>query len=241
MAMLFKICLLCLLAVPVARLQPFNVTARPFSPGLLEARQRNESMYDGFVYKFSDNATKSDVTPNGFLQPNQVNTNPFLSTLPGDGNGQALVTLGPCAGNTPHTHPRGSEISFLLYGAIQFGMVEENAGNNELVLRNFTQNETIHIPQGILHFSYNPNCEPAAFLANFPNRDPGTQTIWGSMMRIPNRILNSATGIPEATFASLKTRYPLVTTPGTGGEACLAKCNLTFAASNNLTMLTDVS
>jgi len=252
MAMLFKICLLCLLAVPVARLQPFNVTARPFSPGLLEARQRNESMYDGFVYKFSDNATKSDVTPNGFLQPNQVNTNPFLSTLPGDGNGQALVTLGPCAGNTPHTHPRGSEIkththprgseiSFLLYGAIQFGMVEENAGNNELVLRNFTQNETIHVPQGLLHFSYNPTCQPAAFLANFATRDPGTQTMWGSLMRIPNRILNSATGIPEATFQSLKARYPLVGTQGTGGEECLARCNLAFAASNNLTALADTS
>jgi hypothetical protein len=49
-------------------------------------------------------------------------------------------------------------------------------------------------------------------------------------MQVPNSILNAATGIPEATFASLKSRYPLVTAPGTGGEECLARCNLTFAA-----------
>ena len=35
-----------------------------------------------------------------------------------------LYVQGPCAGNTPHTHPRGSEISFLLYGNITFGMIE---------------------------------------------------------------------------------------------------------------------
>jgi hypothetical protein len=37
----------------------------------------------------------------------------------------------------------------VLYGSIQFGMVEENAGENALVLRNITQNETIHIPTGM--------------------------------------------------------------------------------------------
>ena len=50
------------------------------------------------------------------LKSNQVAQNPFLSSLPGDGNGQTLVTLAPCSGNTVHTHPRGSGISFGTYG-----------------------------------------------------------------------------------------------------------------------------
>jgi hypothetical protein len=33
----------------------------------------------------------------------RVFDNPFLSTLPGTGNAQALVTFGPCAGNTIHS------------------------------------------------------------------------------------------------------------------------------------------
>ena len=52
------------------------------------------------------------------------------------------------AGNTPHSHPRGAEISFLLYGAIEFGMIDENANGNKLVLANMVQNDTIHVPSG---------------------------------------------------------------------------------------------
>jgi hypothetical protein len=37
---------------------------------------------------------------------------------------------------------------------------------------------------GMMHFSYNPTCQPAAFIANFATRDPGTQTTWGSLMRV---------------------------------------------------------
>ena len=77
-----------------------------------------------------------------------VTNNPFLSTLPGTGNGQTVVTMGPCAGNTPHVHPRGSEISFLLYGNISFGMIEENANDNNPVIVNMTAGDTVHVPQG---------------------------------------------------------------------------------------------
>ena len=29
-------------------------------------------------------------------------------------------SAGPCSGNTPHTHPRGSEISFITEGEVGF-------------------------------------------------------------------------------------------------------------------------
>ena len=59
-----------------------------------------------------------------------------------------VANAGPCSGNTPHSHPRGSEISFVLYGNIEFGMIEENSGRNNLVLRNISQGQTIHVPTG---------------------------------------------------------------------------------------------
>jgi hypothetical protein len=37
-------------------------------------------------------------------------------------------------------------------------MVEENAGRNELVIKNITQNETIHIPTGVLSSSLTHGC-----------------------------------------------------------------------------------
>jgi hypothetical protein len=191
------------------------------------------SNYTGYLFTIGD-AAPGDLTPNGNIRQDQAGNNPFLSTLPGTGNGQTIVTMGPCAGNTPHTHPRGSEVSFLLYGNITFGMIEENPLTNMPILRNMTQYDTIHIPQGVLHFSHNPHCEPAAFLANFGHTDPGTQTMWNSLMRVPSYILNAATGLSEDTINQLKS-LPLVTAPGTGGEECLRRCGLDFTAANNLT------
>ena len=95
-----------------------------------------------------------------------------------------------------------------------FGMVDENLRDaNQLVLRNISQYETIHIPQGLLHFSFNDNCEEAAFLANFGTRDPGTQSTWNSIMQIPTPILQLSTGIPEAHFNAYK-QLPLLLAPG---------------------------
>ena len=73
-------------------------------------------------------------------------------------------------------------------------MVEENSAKNILVNRHLKPLDTIHIPQGLIHFSHNPNCEPAAFLANFGTTDPGTQTTWNSFIQIPTHIIHAATG-----------------------------------------------
>jgi len=45
-----------------------------------------------------------------------VNNNQALATLPGDGVGQNLITLAPCAINQPHVHPRGTEIVHITQG-----------------------------------------------------------------------------------------------------------------------------
>lgn len=227
----YCILIVCVGAISVVA-QPLRVTPAPFVPDLSEPGQRAMSNYTGFKFTIAK-ANFSEETPNGNIRQNQVTNNPFLSTLPGTGNGQTVVTMGPCAGNTPHVHPRGSEISFLLYGNISFGMIEENANMNNPVIVNMTQGDTVHVPQGVMHFSHNNECEPAAFLANFGVSDPGTQTIWTSFIRIPSDVLNAATGIPEDRINELK-QLPLVTAPGTGGEECLQRCGLTFEEANNL-------
>ena len=115
-------------------------------------------------------------------------------------------------------------------------MLQENPNQNIPIIRNMTAGDTIHIPQGVVHFSHNPYCQPAAFLANFGERDPGTQTIWNSLMRVPSYILNAATGLTEDTINQLKS-LPLVTAPGTGGEECLRRCGLNFTAVSLLAFL----
>ena len=58
-------------------------------------------------------------------------------------------------------------------------------------------------------------------------QDPGTQTTWNSLVKVPTEVLHLSTGIPAATWAEYK-KLPLVVAPGTGGEACLKRCGLNF-------------
>jgi quercetin dioxygenase-like cupin family protein len=226
------VALLACFAFAAVNAQPFAFNGT-FAPRVSEIAQRKDVNYTGFVFDFRT-AKKTDMGGgNGSnLKSNQVGQNPFLSTLPGDGNGQTLVTLAPCSGNTVHTHPRGSEISFVTYGEMVFGMVEENTPEgNILVNRNIRAGETIHIPKGLQHFSHNPTCLGAQFLANFATADPGTQTTWNSFIQVPTAILQMSTGIAESEIAKLK-QLPLVIAPGTGGEECLKRCGLDFNTVN---------
>jgi quercetin dioxygenase-like cupin family protein len=223
--------LVCFTATYVSA-QPFAVNGT-FAPRLSEVGQRHALNYTGFVFDFKTAKKTDGGGGNGSnLKSNQVAQNPFLSSLPGDGNGQTLVTLAPCSGNTVHTHPRGSEISFVTYGEMVFGMVEENTPQgNVLVNRHVRAGQTIHIPQGLQHFSHNPTCLGAQFLANFATADPGTQTTWNSFVKVPAQVLHMSTGIAEAEIAKLK-QLPLVVAPGTGGEECLRRCGLDFNTVN---------
>ena len=38
----------------------------------------------------------------------------------------AIGLLGPCAINTPHTHPRATEINFSVNGTLRAGLLTEN-------------------------------------------------------------------------------------------------------------------
>lgn len=78
-----------------------------------ELQQRQEFGNNDFLFKFQRTAEK---TPFGNLRPLFVNFDPALATLPNDGVAQNLVTVGPCAINQPHNHPRGTEISHVTEG-----------------------------------------------------------------------------------------------------------------------------
>jgi hypothetical protein len=60
---------------------------------------------------------RAEPSSNGFqVQNTNINTNSFVQTLTGAGTAQNMLTLGPCAGNSAHSHPRGAEISIVVRG-----------------------------------------------------------------------------------------------------------------------------
>ena len=79
----------------------------------------------------------------------------------------------PCGMNTPHTHPRATELFYVASsGQMQVGFIEENGAR--LVLNTLNQGQGTIFPKGSIHFQVNLGCEPLTFVAALNSEDPGT-------------------------------------------------------------------
>lgn len=116
-AALALLAIACSAAVLPARAQE-GAIVKDFSEKDFMAEPDTRALFEpeDFVFEFDEPEVE---TPGGNLRPNIIATNPFLGTLPGNGNGQNLVTLEACGVNQPHVHPRGIETSFITKGAHQ--------------------------------------------------------------------------------------------------------------------------
>ena len=72
--------------------------------------------------------------------------------------------------NSPHTHPRATEINFSINTTLRGGVLIENGARfAEIDIRPGTA--TI-FPQGAIHFEMNPSCEDAMFVASTSSTQP---------------------------------------------------------------------
>lgn len=80
----------------------------------------------------------------------------FLSTACPNKPPSAIGFLGPCAINTPHTHPRATEINFSVNGTLRGGFLAENGAKFIEVTLN--PGEAAIFPQAAIHFEMNTGC-----------------------------------------------------------------------------------
>ncbi|VDC01156.1 unnamed protein product [Peniophora sp. CBMAI 1063] len=110
----------------------------------------------------------------------------------GNGVSMTIGYLGPCGMNTPHTHPRATEINFSLNTTLRGGVLIENGARfAEIDIRPGTA--TI-FPQGAIHFEMNPSCEEAMFVAGFNGENPGVQQVAQRFFGLPPDIVGAALG-----------------------------------------------
>lgn len=81
----------------------------------------------------------------------------------------------PCGMNTPHTHPRATEILYLVNGEIETGFIEENGAR--FVHNTLKKGQGTLFPQGSIHYQINVGCDPVLFVAALNDEDPGTTQI----------------------------------------------------------------
>ncbi|KAJ7167009.1 RmlC-like cupin domain-containing protein [Mycena filopes] len=142
------------------------------------------------------------------------------------GNGVAMTVgfLGPCAMNSPHTHPRAAEINFSVNGTLRTGMLAENGAR--FVVNELPPGTMTVFPQGAIHFEMNNGCEPAMFVAAFNGEDPGVlqmaQRFYGLPVDIISATLN---GLGVVEIEALAQMIPDNIVAGT--DECLQRCGLT--------------
>ncbi|KAJ6506752.1 RmlC-like cupin [Mycena sanguinolenta] len=141
------------------------------------------------------------------------------------GNGVAMTIgfLGPCGINTPHTHPRATEINFSVNGTLRTGFLTENGGR--FVVNDLPPGSMTVFPQGAIHFEMNDGCEPAMFVAAFNGEDPGVLSVAQRFLGLPIDIIGATMGgLGVKEVEGLEAMIPDNVAVGT--DACLKRCGL---------------
>jgi hypothetical protein len=144
------------------------------------------------------------------------------------GNGASMTVgfLGPCGFNTPHTHPRATELNIIVSGRLMGAVTLENGARHmQHELKPFSM---VVFPQGALHTEWNPDCDPAVFVAAFPNEDPGVQQTAQTFFGFEDDVIRAALGGDGSVNGVDLDKFRTIIPPNValGVESCLKKCNI---------------
>jgi len=176
-----------------------------------------------YVFNFMNGSR--GTAQGGFAVGAVSTTFPALLT----GRGAMVVgVLGPCGANSPHTHPRATEIQIVVQGGpIYAEMAMEDSAR--VVRNNVSLGEATIFPEGSLHFQQNMACEPTVFIASFDNVDPGTLTIAQNFFSLNQGVVDATLGeIGVSVLDSIKLPENFVL----GAQECLDRCNINRSTFN---------
>ena len=135
------------------------------------------------------NDVGSNVTPANVMQIAGLNT-----------LGISLVRIDyAVAGiNPPHTHPRATEVLFLMEGQLLVGFIDTN---NTFFSKTLEKGDVFVFPKALVHFQQNVGKENAVAIAALSSQLPGVQTIANSLFAanppIPDSVLSKAFRITQ--------------------------------------------
>ncbi|KAI4383186.1 hypothetical protein MLD38_009053 [Melastoma candidum] len=172
---------------------------------------------NGFACKSEANATADDFSFGGLAKPATVNSSvgstvtaanvekvPGLNTL---GISMSRIDYAPGGENPPHTHPRATELVFVLEGELDVGFITTA---NKLISKTVKKGEIFVFPRGLVHFQKNNGDKPAAALAAFNSQLPGTQsialTLFTATPPVPDDVLAKAFQIGTNDVNKIKSK-----------------------------------
>lgn len=161
---------------------------------------------DDFYFKGLATAGDTNNTFGSAVTGANVEKLPGLNTL---GVSMARIDYAPGGGlNPPHTHPRATEVVFVLYGDLDVGFITTA---NKLFAKTISQGDVFAFPRGLVHFQKNTGDKPAAVISAFDSQLPGTQsiamTLFGASPEVPDDVLAKAFQIGAVEVDKIKAKF----------------------------------
>jgi len=183
---------------------------------------------DQFLFDFVNPNTTVGVT-NGAGGRTVAATSENFPAVVGNGVSMTIGFLGPCGMNSPHTHPRATEINFSVNTTLRGGVLVENGARFAEI--DIAPGSATVFPQGAIHFEMNPSCEEAMFVAGFNGEDPGVNQVAQRYFGLPPDIVGASLGgLGVQQVADLASLIPDNVILGV--DECLQRCNITRTPQN---------
>ncbi|XP_006654206.1 germin-like protein 5-1 [Oryza brachyantha] len=129
---------------------------------------------------------------------------PGLNTL---GVSMSRIDYAPGGLNPPHTHPRATEMVFVLQGALDVGFITTG---NKLLAKTISAGDVFVFPRGLVHFQKNNGDSPAAVISAFNSHLPGTQSLatalFAASPEVPDGVLTKAFQVGTKEVEKIKSR-----------------------------------
>jgi hypothetical protein len=141
----------------------------------------------------------------------------------GNGISMAVANLGPCGLNTPHTHPRATELNYVVNGTLLTGFIAESGARQ--VNNTVPAGSASIFPKGSIHWLANLGCDTVQFVAALGDEDPGISEIAPNLFGIEKDVLNATLGgVSDDVLSNIISGIPVDIALGV--QSCLQKCGL---------------
>lgn len=220
-------------AVPVATVAPVPPLAAADVNFFALNRETFRSQFTALDFKYDlQGSLIANQGAGGVQQRMDVEMAPSLF---GEGISLVLTTLNACGIGVAHTHPRASEVQYVITSAtegVQTTLIQENGITG--FANTVTTGQVSIFPQGLVHYARNLGCTPALLLSALNSEDPGVLNISNQALpqlaAIPDGLaaLAAQLGVDEAIIAPVPafTAGTALASPTAGIAACYQKCGI---------------
>ncbi|KAF7818061.1 germin-like protein subfamily 2 member 4 [Senna tora] len=170
---------------------------------------------NGFACKNEGNVTADDFFFAGIAKAGVINntvgsvvTAANVEKVPGlntQGISLSRIDYKPGGLNPPHTHPRATEVVYVLEGELEVGFVTTS---NKLFSKTIKKGEMFVFPKGLLHFQKNKGDKAAAVISAFDSQLPGTLSVAAALFTanppLPDHVLTQTFQIATKEVDKIK-------------------------------------